>query len=83
MTVRVSAGAGADDAREAAVRRFEVVEATDDARETLETFAMYRKSMPFGVFLALGAAPVILYGPAVSRFVLETWPRFITGGRSA
>ena len=78
VTVRAKATDGAG-----AARRYEVIEASEDARDVLETFAMYRKSVPFGVFLALGAAPVILYGPAVSRFVLETWPRFITGGRSA
>ena len=81
VTVRAKAAQGGAGA--GVVRRYEVVDASDDARDVLETFAMYRKSVPFGVFLALGAAPVILYGPAVARFVLETWPRVITGGRSA
>lgn len=45
----------------------------------LRTFALQRVSIPFGVFLSLGAAAVLLYGPEVEKFVTQTWPRFVTG----
>lgn len=74
------------------VQRFEVLSSTSPAAEpgapgepdedVIDTYAMYRKAVPFGVFLALGAVLVILYGEAVSRFVTETWPRWITGGKA-
>ncbi len=74
------------------VQRFEVLSSSSPAAEPgengepdedlVDTYAMYRKAVPFGVFLAFGAVIVILYGEAVSRFVLETWPRWITGGKA-
>jgi len=51
--------------------------AADD--EWLSTFALHRISIPFGVFLALGAAAVVLFGAEIRHFVLVTWPRFVTG----
>ncbi|MCC7137926.1 MAG: prepilin peptidase [Planctomycetes bacterium] len=47
--------------------------------EWLATFALQRLSIPFGVFLALGAAAVLLAGDDIARFVTQTWPRFVTG----
>ena len=68
------------------VQRFEVIASSSAAAEPdedlIDTYAMYRKAVPFGVFLALGAMVVILYGDAVSHFVTETWPRWITGGKA-
>jgi leader peptidase (prepilin peptidase)/N-methyltransferase len=49
----------------------------DDA--WLSTFALHRISIPFGVFLALGAAAVVVFGPEIRRFVLVTGPSFVTG----
>lgn len=70
-----------------ALARYEVLssasEAAEPGEDVVETYAMYRKAIPFGVFLALGAAIVVLYGDEVARFVLETWPRLVTGGRAA
>jgi hypothetical protein len=45
--------------------------------EWLETFALQRVSIPFGVFLSIGAAAVLLFGAEIQRFVVETWPRLI------
>ena len=52
---------------------------SDAEHEWLMTFALDRLSIPFGVFLALGAAAMLLYGDEITRFVTETWPRFVTG----
>ena len=57
----------------------EVAAPTDDQADLLRTFTLHRQSIPFGIFLALGAAPLILYADQVSHFVLHTWPRWITG----
>ena len=74
------------------IQRFEVLSSSSPAAEPgehgepdedlIDTYAMYRKAVPFGVFLALGAGIVIIYGDVVSRFVIETWPRWITGGKA-
>ena len=84
--VRVISGDDPRRAGAAGVQRFELVSSSSAAAEPdedlMDTYAMYRKAVPFGVFLALGAVVVILYGGAVSRFVTETWPRWITGGKA-
>lgn len=65
-----------DGGRLVTVRPEPLSEADD---EWLSTFALNRISIPFGVFLALGAAAVVLFGPEIRHFVLVTWPRFVTG----
>lgn len=86
VTARVRALARREPTQEGGlgVERFEVLssscEDAEDGENLIDTFAMYRKAVPFGVFLALGALLVIVYGDEVSRFVFETWPRWITGG---
>lgn len=94
-TARVRAVARREPPRAGAagLQRFEVLSSSSPAAEpgehgepdedVLDTYAMYRKAVPFGVFLALGAVIVILYGETVSRFVTETWPRWITGGKAS
>ena len=52
---------------------------SDAEHEWLMTFALNRLSIPFGVFLAVGAAAMLLYGDEVTRFMTQTWPRFVTG----
>lgn len=52
---------------------------SDADHEWLMTFALHRLSIPFGVFLAVGAAAMLLYGAEVTRFMTETWPRLVTG----
>ena len=52
---------------------------SDADDEWLSTFALHRISIPFGVFLAVGAAAIVLFGPEIRHFVLVTWPRFVTG----
>jgi leader peptidase (prepilin peptidase)/N-methyltransferase len=47
--------------------------------ESLATFALHRISIPFGVFLSAAAIAVVLWGDAIARFLLVTWPRFVTG----
>jgi prepilin signal peptidase PulO-like enzyme (type II secretory pathway) len=47
--------------------------------DLLRTFHLHRVSLPFVVFLSAGAISVILWGDAIARFLLETWPRFVTG----
>jgi leader peptidase (prepilin peptidase)/N-methyltransferase len=47
--------------------------------DRLATFAAVRRYVPFGPFLALGGAAMLLYGDEVVRFVTETWPRFVRG----
>jgi hypothetical protein len=47
--------------------------------EYLATFALHRISIPFGVFLALGAAAVLLYGASIDHFMRVTWPHLVTG----
>jgi leader peptidase (prepilin peptidase)/N-methyltransferase len=47
--------------------------------EWLTTFALHRISIPFGVFLSAAAIAVVLWSDAISRFLLVTWPRFVTG----
>ncbi|MFO0931649.1 MAG: hypothetical protein U1E39_02960 [Planctomycetota bacterium] len=65
-----------DGGRLVTVRPEPLSEADD---EWLSTFALNRVSIPFGVFLALGAAAIVLFGPEIRHFVLVTWPRFVTG----
>jgi hypothetical protein len=48
--------------------------------ERLARFALVRRYIPFGPFLALGGAAMLLYGEEVRRFVTETWPSWIRGG---
>jgi leader peptidase (prepilin peptidase)/N-methyltransferase len=66
-------------------QRYEVVAsrsaAAEEGEDVVDTYAMFRKAVPFGVFLAIGAAVVVLYGAELARFVTETWPRIVTGGR--
>jgi len=57
----------------------EVEAPTDDQADLLRTFTLHRSSIPFGIFLALGAVPLILYADQISHFVVHTWPRLITG----
>jgi Flp pilus assembly protein protease CpaA len=52
---------------------------SEEDEDWLSTFALNRISIPFGVFLALGAAAVLLFGPEIHTFVMETWPRFVSG----
>lgn len=78
VSVRVREAAGAA----SGVHRFEVLTPSEGDEETLTTYCLYRKSVPFGVFLSIGAAVVVVWGAQVSQFVFETWPRWITGGRS-
>jgi leader peptidase (prepilin peptidase)/N-methyltransferase len=47
--------------------------------DALEAFALIRRYIPFGPFLALGGALVLLHGDEISRFVTETWPRWLRG----
>jgi leader peptidase (prepilin peptidase) / N-methyltransferase len=51
---------------------------SDADDEWLSTFALHRVSIPFGVFLAIGGAAVLLYGDAIAHFVTVTWPRIVT-----
>lgn len=37
------------------------------------------KEIPFGPFLAMGSLAVLLYGPEIQHFVLETYPAWIRG----
>jgi hypothetical protein len=48
--------------------------------EPLATFALVRRYVPFGPFLALGGAAMLLFGDEVVRFATETWPTWIRGG---
>jgi hypothetical protein len=47
--------------------------------DALATFAHARVAVPFGPFLAAGGFAVVLWGPQISHFVTETWPRFVRG----
>jgi leader peptidase (prepilin peptidase)/N-methyltransferase len=47
--------------------------------ERLRTFALVRRYIPFGPFLALAGAVMLLYGDEVVRFVTETWPSWVMG----
>jgi leader peptidase (prepilin peptidase)/N-methyltransferase len=48
--------------------------------EPLAAFALVRKYVPFGPFLALGGAAMLLYREDVVRFFTETWPAILRGG---
>jgi leader peptidase (prepilin peptidase)/N-methyltransferase len=50
---------------------------SDTDEEWLATFALNRISIPFGVFLALGAAAVLLFSAEITHFVLVSWPHFV------
>lgn len=50
----------------------------DADAEWLSTFALHRISIPFGVFLSLGAAAMALFADELRHFVLVTWPGFVT-----
>ena len=54
--------------------------ASNDA-DALRTFALIRRYIPFGPFLALGGAAMLAYGDEVIRFFTVTWPQWVAGGR--
>ncbi len=64
---------------ETGVWRVHVTEARDEDRERLDLFAASLRYVPFGPFLALGGAALLLFGPQVVWFITEGWPRFVRG----
>jgi prepilin signal peptidase PulO-like enzyme (type II secretory pathway) len=45
-------------------------------REHLEVFAQSHKYLPFGPYLALGGAVVVLYGSWVDWAITDAYPRW-------
>ena len=49
--------------------------------DALHAFALIRRYIPFGPFLAFGGAAMLAYGDEVIRFFTVTWPQWVAGGR--
>ena len=59
----------------------ELDEPSESASEALATFHHARVAVPFGPFLAIAGAAMVLYGAEVTHFVTVTWPEFVHPSR--
>jgi leader peptidase (prepilin peptidase)/N-methyltransferase len=75
VTVKGSVGS-AKDAGGGRVVEVRVEEPPEKDAERLDAFAHSRLHVPFGPFLAIGGAAMLLYGSEVARFATE-WPRML------
>jgi leader peptidase (prepilin peptidase)/N-methyltransferase len=52
---------------------------TDEQDDAVWGFHAARVAIPFGPFLAIAGAIVLMHGAEIERFLAETWPRWVRG----
>jgi hypothetical protein len=52
---------------------------TDEQDDAVWGFHAARVAIPFGPFLAIAGAIVVMHGAEIERFLGETWPRWVRG----